>query len=464
MDFDTDDGWGNWTRRRPVRIGLYGDLDDLADTILKVRALQGLDCEARLFPIHRRVRYAARRPLEELFDELALHAGLVAQRLDAAALLLDGPGVFVNAKGKRKTDYTSGTFDIWAESVERLEATRTRLLEIVGEQRVREEIFTIDWHFSSSHMGLANVSFDEIADPDLLDEAYPMLGEPVASFIHRYLRARETVLVLQGPPGTGKTRLVRAILAALSRRKGDSAQVLYTADRRTLENDEIFIEFITGAHDAFVVEDADHVLCARASGNRDLHRFLAVAVGVVRALGRKIIFTTNLPNVGDIDAALLRPGRCFAMLRTRALDRSEAERLVYRVYSEDGRRAAAAAAAMLPPDVRTVTLAAAFRAIDVVRADTRDSPVEISTRASASGGRGCVSRNSRSAAVRRKIVCNCGPWGFEFDESAYRDASVDRHRGGPLVFRASAAPRTDWARATRSDCKSRYGKGAALRE
>ena len=368
MDFDSHDRWGNWTRGRPLGIGLHGDLDDLADTILKVRALQGLDCNARRFPVHRRVRYAARRPLEELFDALALQADLVAQRLDVATLLLDGPGVFVSAKGKRKTDYSSGTFDIWAESLGRLEATRARLLELVGEQRLREEIFTIDWHFSSTHSGLTNVSFDEIADPALLDEAYPMLDEPVASFIDRYLCARETVLVLQGPPGTGKTRLVRAILAALSRRKGDSANVLYTADRRTLENDEIFIEFITGTHDAFVVEDADHVLCPRESGNTDLHRFLAVADGVVRALGRKIIFTTNLPNVGDIDTALLRPGRCFAMVRTRALERCEAERLVYRAYGSDGRAAADAVAALFPPEVRNVTLAAAFRAIDSTRA------------------------------------------------------------------------------------------------
>ena len=53
-----------------------------------------------------------------------------------------------------------------------------------------------------------------------------------------------------------------------------------------------------------MIEDADHLLMARANGNVDLHRFLAIADGVVRAQGRKIIFTTNLPNVGDIDDAL----------------------------------------------------------------------------------------------------------------------------------------------------------------
>jgi hypothetical protein len=59
---------------------------------------------------------------------------------------------------------------------------------------------------------------------------------------------------------------VRPILAAMSARKADSAKVLYTADRGALENDEIFVEFITGSRDAFVIEDADHLLMARANG------------------------------------------------------------------------------------------------------------------------------------------------------------------------------------------------------
>jgi ATP-dependent 26S proteasome regulatory subunit len=82
------------------------------------------------------------------------------------------------------------------------------------------------------------------------------------------------------------------------------------------------------SHDAFVIEDADHMLLARSNGNHDLHRFLAIADGVVRAQGRRIIFTTNLPNINDVDEALLRPGRCFATVRTRPLERSETASLL----------------------------------------------------------------------------------------------------------------------------------------
>ncbi|MEJ0036744.1 MAG: AAA family ATPase [Gammaproteobacteria bacterium] len=230
-----------------------------------------------------------------------------------------------------------------------------------GDRRVLEPMFVINWQFSSGD-GLSSASFEEMSDGPLLDEAYPMLGEPVTSFIDRYLDAPETVLVLQGPPGTGKTRLVRAVLAEMSGRKGESAEVMYTADRRTLEKDEIFVEFITGSHDAFVIEDADHMLMARSNGNIDLHRFLAVADGVVRAQGRKIIFTTNLPNIGDIDAALLRPGRCFASVQMRNLPRDEATRLAAKLCGHDTSRVSSAIEKAFASGTRSASLAHVFRA------------------------------------------------------------------------------------------------------
>ena len=153
-----------------------------------------------------------------------------------------------------------------------------------------------------------------------------------------YLDARETVLVLQGPPGTGKTRLIRAILGELSRRNEGEAQVLYTGDMKALETDAVFVRFITGSDHAFVVEDADHLLKPRSDGNQHLHRFLGIADGVVRAQGRKVIFSTNLPNLGDLDDALLRPGRCFARVQVRALSAAEARALAEEIAVGDARR------------------------------------------------------------------------------------------------------------------------------
>jgi hypothetical protein len=270
-------------------------------------------------------------------------------------------GVFVSATGKQKSDYCSCTFNVWAASPARAAEIRDSIFRIVGEQRIRAEMFVLDWHFAARG-SLSSTSFEEIACDVLHDEAYPELGMPVREFITRYLDAQETVLILLGQPGSGKTRLVRAILGEMSRRKGDSAEVMYTGDRRALESDEIFVEFITGSHDAFVIEDADHLLTPRASGNEDLHRFLGIADGVVRAQGRKILFTTNLPNAGDIDAALLRPGRCFATVRTRSLTREEGARLAARLCNADTAREHAALASVFADGVRTASVAAIYRA------------------------------------------------------------------------------------------------------
>lgn len=346
------------------RLTLQADLDSLADSMLGMRTIQALDNHPSLFPIHRELRFAVRRPLEHVFDDLALHAAPRAQRLEAGAVIFEGEGFFASATGRRKTGYSSGTICVWARNLDRLREVETQILRAIGDQMVREEQFTIDWYFHGGHSGLTNVSFEELADPALIDEAYPSIEGGVSAFIHRYLQARDTILVLQGPPGTGKTRLVRAILAAISRRKRDNANVMYTADRRAIENDEIFVEFLTGAHDALVVEDADHLLGARANGNADLHRFLTVADGVVQALGRKIVFTTNLHNIGDIDEALIRPGRCFAVVRTRGLSREEATRFLAVLSVDRPICTAAIVERAFAGGLRSVTLAELYRAVE----------------------------------------------------------------------------------------------------
>ncbi len=309
----------------------------LGGLILDTRVARAFSEGVSRYPIYRVVRFAARVELEVLFDAIALDSVWRAERIYSEYMLVDGDGLFIMAYGSRKADYCSCIFYVWAEDVARAEAAKATLLVKAGSTRITEPMFTIEWCFVASG-GLDSAFIEELADDCLHDRAYPEIKEGVRAFVAGYLDARETVLVLQGPPGTGKTRLVRAILGELSRRKGEPAQALYTGDMKALAQDEIFVRFITGQQDAFVVEDADHLLKPRADGNQHLHRFLTIADGVVRSQGRKIIFSTNLPNVGDLDDALIRPGRCFARLHVRTLTAAEAQALAEEIAAGDAAR------------------------------------------------------------------------------------------------------------------------------
>lgn len=345
-----------------VRLSFNDHMRDLGEAVMNTRVVRALDIAAANYPVHRQVRCAARRPMEQVFDDLALKSGFAAQRLYAGSLLLDGPGVFVQIHGFRKLNYCSCTFKLWARDIALAEETIAKLFRVVGDERVRSQLFVVEWRMRDRDGDAASATFEEVADDVLVDEAYPMLGEPVERFIDRYVQAPESVLILLGPPGTGKTRLVRAILGALSRRKGDSAEVLYTADKQVLRSDSIFVEFVTGSHDAFVIEDADYLLQPRTEGNADLHRFLMVADGVVRADGRKLLFTTNVPNAGAIDEALLRPGRCFAAVTVRRLTRDEGYRLALRLCDGDAVRAGQVIASAMQADQRSVSAAEVYQA------------------------------------------------------------------------------------------------------
>lgn len=345
-----------------IGIHLTFDVYDVAHEIVGARAAQTCEFDLRALPVYRRLRWSAYRKVCELFDDFALEPSFAAHRLGEGTLMLSAPGLFVVARGYEKGDYCSCSFQMWSESRARAAEAEAELRRITRNERKNVDTFVLDWHFCASNGNLQSSSFEEVAPDVLLDEAYPSLGSGVDAFVSGYLAANEAVLILLGPPGGGKTRLVREILAALTRRKGSNAEVMYTTDRRALASDEMFVQFITGSHEAFVIEDTDNLLRARTSGNDEMHRFLAVADGIARAQKRKIIFTTNLPNVSDIDPALVRPGRCYAVKQLRSLTPDEALKLAWRICAEDEARLLRARLAMDAMAARSYSVAQVYRA------------------------------------------------------------------------------------------------------
>ena len=129
------------------------------------------------------------------------------------------------------------------------------------------------------------------------------------------------LIAVGGSPGTGKTTFIRGLLA----HRNSSAIVTY--DAQILEKDGFFARFIEDDASIMVLEDSDAFLKSRSDGNTMMHRFLNVGDGLVTTKGKKMVFSTNLPSIRDIDSALVRPGRCFDILTFDNLTVPEAQAL-----------------------------------------------------------------------------------------------------------------------------------------
>lgn len=156
--------------------------------------------------------------------------------------------------------------------------------------------------------------WEETVDANL----YPFI-ENFDTYAQRFIESKSNILIMLGPPGTGKTTMIKHILSVMDK----SAFVTY--DESVLSSDGPFADFMSSSAGAFVIEDADLFLKSRADGNGMVSRFLNVGDGLIKLKEKLLIFSTNIENVSSLDAALIRPGRCFDILEFRALTKLEAQ-------------------------------------------------------------------------------------------------------------------------------------------
>jgi len=164
---------------------------------------------------------------------------------------------------------------------------------------------------------------------DINEKYYPYLDVNV--MLEQFLKGNENILILASEKGTAKSKFVSLIFKKILEddidfKDTENIFVASTKDNLVLANDEFWSNM--KGYDFIVLDDLDFLLGSREESRGDtlknqfLSNLLSFSDGIQKNK-TKIIITTNQP-YNDLDEALLRAGRLFAILAFRPLTWEEA--------------------------------------------------------------------------------------------------------------------------------------------
>lgn len=175
-------------------------------------------------------------------------------------------------------------------------------------------------YITKASMNGSEVAFTEVKlDQTKLgkDCFYPYLPVPMDEYIDAYLESDARVLIIFGEPGTGKSTLVRTILSKLGKK------AISCNCSKSLASGAVLTKVTSNGFKALAMEDVDTLLRPRSEGNEFMSSLLDQGDGLA-ASDVKIIISTNLSSVEDIDTALTREGRTFDIIEAVKLTHKEA--------------------------------------------------------------------------------------------------------------------------------------------
>jgi hypothetical protein len=213
-------------------------------------------------------------------------------------------GAFVNPS----VTATKSTYDVlglpvfceWfkAEFAKHLQANPTRYLT-----RIRVD--------GQGNLCTVMETIQGVRDVKDITKFYPYFDFTPTKFYEEFSKSNSNVSLIYGVPGTGKSNWMMEVINA---RGWDDK--IYLADRMDVLGHPGFPDFIRElpAGSIVLTEDADILVKKRTEGNVSMSALLNATAGIV-SRDVKIIICTNLPSTRDIDEALMRPGRCFRVLK-----------------------------------------------------------------------------------------------------------------------------------------------------
>lgn len=314
--WDAYDINNNMTKNEKIFIGASDFSDYLYSQLLDARADRGTSTYSREYQLHTN-RKKWHSFIEEEFD-----GDHILEFSDSSGMIVTEGENFI----RYNLNSNSVTVNVYGD-MEFIDDVKESLFS-----SFEEVVSYIEWVYGGDGSSV-NVPLNKDRLP--VAEMYPFLkGESLESFYDRYLESSANILLLIGPPGTGKTTFIRGLLAH------SNSSAIVTYDSAILEKDYLFARFIEDEANIMVLEDSDNFLKARSDGNTMMHRFLNVGDGLVTTKGKKLIFSTNLPSIRDVDSALVRPGRCFDIVHFDTLKQDEAKSLADRLgVSLEGEKA-----------------------------------------------------------------------------------------------------------------------------
>ena len=161
---------------------------------------------------------------------------------------------------------------------------------------------------------------------------YPFVKQGMNALMKEYSESTVPVLLLIGPPGTGKSTFMRTMVCEGPFADRKASLIFGTAAKPETNFIDVFYD---GGSEILLVEDADEILLPRVEGNSIMADLLNNTSGVVGAK-KKIVISTNLEDLSNVDSALLRGGRLFGIVSFRKLSYQESLAVLEAVGNKHG--------------------------------------------------------------------------------------------------------------------------------